>query len=164
MNSLKQTLAGRRRTATVVLAAAVVLGGAAATTAAYGEDHGRGGAQKTAGATAGTGGEDHGDHDDAGDAGDAALLKSAKVDIKQAVDTATKSVPGTATSADLDDEHGKAVWEVEVTDTKGTEHEVTVDATTGKVTEAGPDDSHEGHDSHDSHDGHDDRGGDRGED
>ncbi|MFF4148489.1 PepSY domain-containing protein [Streptomyces sp. NPDC001698] len=76
------------------------------------------------------------DHDqDTDDSGDAALAKSAKTGLGQAVDAALSKAPGTATSAELDDHHGKtAAWHVDVTDGQGTAHEVTVDAQTGKVT------------------------------
>ncbi|MEU6009495.1 PepSY domain-containing protein [Streptomyces sp. NPDC047453] len=76
------------------------------------------------------------DHDqDTDHSGDAALAKSARTGLGQAVDAAFSKAPGTATSAELDDHHGKtAAWHVDVTDGQGTAHEVTVDAQTGKVT------------------------------
>ncbi|MEV5873316.1 PepSY domain-containing protein [Streptomyces sp. NPDC052101] len=127
MKSLKRTLTGRRRTVAAVLAATVVLGGAGAATAtAFAED---GDHDDTPVAATTSPGTDHDDHDN-----DAALVRSAKVDIKQAADTATKSLAGTVTAVDLDGQKGKPVWKVDVTDSKGTEHEVSVNATDGKVT------------------------------
>ncbi|MFV5997941.1 PepSY domain-containing protein, partial [Streptomyces sp. NPDC056231] len=120
--SLKRTLTGRRRTVAAVVAATVVLGGAGATTAmAFADDHNHDAVTaRVAGAK-----QD-----------DSALAKSTGVDLKQAVDAALKSVQGTVTSVDLDKEQGKAAWEVEIVDANGAEHEVTVDAQTGKVTVA----------------------------
>lgn len=83
------------------------------------------------------------DQDDDHD-GDAALAKSAKTGLGQAVDAALDKVPGTATSAELDDGNGRfAVWEVDVTDAKGAEHEVTVDARSGKATATQTDDEYD---------------------
>ncbi|MFD8379156.1 PepSY domain-containing protein [Streptomyces sp. NPDC059679] len=93
------------------------------------------------------------DHDDTDD--DAALARSAKTSLSQAVDAALKKIPGTATSAELDDDNGRsAAWEIDVTDTKGAEHEVTVDARSGKVTAVQADDDH--HDRSGDNDGGDD--------
>ncbi|MEW2624735.1 PepSY domain-containing protein [Streptomyces sp. NPDC048106] len=55
-------------------------------------------------------------------------------DLPKAVDAALAKVSGTATSADLEHNHGTPAWHIDVTDSKGKNHEVTVDATTGKVT------------------------------
>ncbi|MGO4418904.1 PepSY domain-containing protein [Streptomyces sp. MCAF7] len=106
------------------------------------------------------------DHDDTGhdDTDEAALARSAKIGLGQAVDAALKKIPGTATSAELDDDNGRsAAWDIEVTDTKGAEHEVTVDARSGKVTAVRADDDRDGHDDHDRS-GDNDRGDDRDED
>ncbi|MCQ0004064.1 PepSY domain-containing protein [Actinomadura madurae] len=54
--------------------------------------------------------------------------------LAQAVDTALKAVPGTVEEAELDDEHGRAVWEVGVLPDRGTPRDVVVDAGDGKVT------------------------------
>lgn len=78
--------------------------------------------------------------EDADDHRDAAL---AKTGLGQAVDTALNKVPGTATSAELDDDHGRtAAWHIDVTDDQGAAHEVTVDAQTGKVTATHTDQGH----------------------
>ncbi|ADI10501.1 Propeptide PepSY amd peptidase M4 [Streptomyces bingchenggensis BCW-1] len=99
------------------------------------------------------------DHDDADD--EAALARSARTGLGQAVDAALKKIPGTATSAELDDDNGRsAAWHIDVTDAKGAEHEVTVDARSGKVTAVQADDDHDDHD----RSGDNDRGDDREED
>lgn len=72
---------------------------------------------------------------------DAARLKAlAKVDEAQAKAAALASVPGTADVAELGDENGNVVWEVEVTATDGSKHDVQVDAVNAKVLASGLDD------------------------
>lgn len=73
------------------------------------------------------------DDDDGDDDADPAALRKAKVTAPAAADAALKAVPGRVTSADFEHEHGKAVWEVDVAGRDGAEHEITVDAATGKV-------------------------------
>ncbi|MFF9572431.1 PepSY domain-containing protein [Streptomyces sp. NPDC014685] len=124
MKSLERAPVGRRRTVAAVLAATAAIGGAAATAAASPSDAGSG---VRTGVVAALPGTDNDDNDDA-------LIKNAKVDIKQAAEAAEKSVAGTVTAADLDGSMDKPVWKIDVTASDGTEHEVTVDATTGKVT------------------------------
>lgn len=67
------------------------------------------------------------------DKDEAAALRGAKVTVAAAEAAALKAVPGHATSAGFDRDEGRAVWEVDVTGADGTEHEVAVDAATGKV-------------------------------
>ncbi|MER5912427.1 PepSY domain-containing protein [Streptomyces sp. NPDC001982] len=117
MKSLNRPLTGRHRTVAVLLAAVVVLAGAgAATTAAVADDNGR----------------------DRDRVQDSVLVRSTKVDLKQAADTAARAVTGTVTSVELEGRRGNPVWEADVVDAKGTEHEVRVDARTGAVTAAQP--------------------------
>ncbi|MFI0822516.1 PepSY domain-containing protein [Streptomyces sp. NPDC021098] len=73
--------------------------------------------------------------DDAEDAAEArALLKSDKTGYDEAIAAALKSVPGTVTSYGLDDDdRGSAVWELDVLGKDHKSHEVTVDASNGKV-------------------------------
>ncbi|MFF3392732.1 PepSY domain-containing protein [Streptomyces sp. NPDC002669] len=123
MKSLEHAPAGSRRMVAAVLAATAALGGATTTATASSADGPR--TVRTA-VTAPSPGNDHDE--------DAALAKSAEVDIKRAAETAEKSVAGTVTAADLDGSPDKPVWKVDVTDSHGTEHEVTVNATDGKVT------------------------------
>ncbi|MEU3899559.1 PepSY domain-containing protein [Streptomyces sp. NPDC045251] len=79
------------------------------------------------------------DHDDDRDDGrdDAARASSAKVTAAEAVAAALKEAPGTAVSAELDDEDGddreRAVWEVDVLGGDGTWHSVRIDPGSGKV-------------------------------
>ncbi|WP_336113927.1 PepSY domain-containing protein [Streptomyces sp. PTD9-10] len=127
MKARLRTLTSRRRTVAAVLAATVVHGGAGAATAtAFADDSDH---DDTQVAATNSPGHDHDDHDN-----DATLIKNAKVDIKKAADTATNSVSDTVTAVDLEGSQGKPVWKVDVTDSQGTEHEVTVNATDGKVT------------------------------
>ncbi|WP_051833653.1 PepSY domain-containing protein [Streptomyces sp. NRRL S-646] len=104
MKALKRPLTGRRRTVAAVLA--VLLGGAGAATAV---------------AVA-----DDGDRD-------STRAASSRTDLKQAADTARKSVAGTVTSVELEGQQGKAVWKVDIVTDEGVEHEVTVDAADGKL-------------------------------
>jgi len=106
MKALKRPLTGRRRTVAAVFAATVLLGGAGAATAV---------------AVA-----DDGDHD-------STFATSSRTDLKQAADTARKSVAGTVTSVDLEGRQGKAVWKVDIVTDKGVEHEVTVNTADGKL-------------------------------
>ncbi|MEO3829612.1 PepSY domain-containing protein [Actinomadura sp. B10D3] len=77
--------------------------------------------------------------DDGTPAGDPSATTSAPsapapaVPLAQAVDTALKAVPGTVDEAELDDEHGRAVWEIDVLPDRGTPRNVVVDAGNGKV-------------------------------
>ena len=72
--------------------------------------------------------------DDADDKAEQAKLeKAAKIDAKAASKAATDKVPGTVDEADLDEVDGKVVYEVDVTAKDGTETDVIVDATNGKV-------------------------------
>ncbi|WP_433468806.1 PepSY domain-containing protein [Spirillospora sp. CA-128828] len=77
---------------------------------------------------------DRPDEDDDGDHwAEAAALRNAKVTVSDAAGAALKAVPGRVTSAEFEHDDGKAVWELDVTAQDGTEHEVTVNAVTGKV-------------------------------
>lgn len=108
MKALKRHLpTGRRRTVTAVLAAAVLLGGAGAATGVAVADGGtRDGGTRTGGSAVGA---------------------------KQAADAAVTSVAGTVTAVEREEEHGRTVWEVDVVDSRGTGHEVTVDGGDGGV-------------------------------
>ena len=61
------------------------------------------------------------------------LVKDAKVTINQAIKTASEKVPGMVVEAELEKEHGKTVWEVEVLGSDGNVTEVHIDATSGAV-------------------------------
>ncbi|MFE4380308.1 PepSY domain-containing protein [Streptomyces cyaneofuscatus] len=91
--------------------------------------------------------------------------RSSTVTLKQAADAALKTAPGSITSIDLDDDDddkgGKGNvlrWDVDVAGKDGKQHELKVDAKTGKVTVDRDDD---GDDRDDSADDRDDRNDDR---
>ena len=70
----------------------------------------------------------------------AALASLAKVDRAQAEQAALAKVPGTATAAELGNENGNVVWEIDVKGQDGAQHEVKVDAGNGTVLLAEVDD------------------------
>ncbi|MFJ8010171.1 PepSY domain-containing protein [Streptomyces fagopyri] len=72
-----------------------------------------------------SGPDDHGD--------DAARLRSARVTAAEALATALRRTPGTAASADLDDDRSTPTWEIGILAPGGTWYEVRVDAGTGEV-------------------------------
>ncbi|WP_414504912.1 PepSY domain-containing protein [Streptomyces sp. NEAU-L66] len=83
---------------------------------------------------------------------DRAQVKADKISQSQATAKALKAVPGTATSAELDDDrNGSLVWEVEVFGKDHKSHEVIIDAGSGKVLK-----QHIDHDDHDNNDDQDD--------
>ncbi|MFG3181811.1 MULTISPECIES: PepSY domain-containing protein [Streptomyces] len=75
-----------------------------------------------------------GDRDDARDDREeaAAQARGADVTAAEAIAAALERTPGTAVSAELDDD-GSRVWEVTVVKADGTEHDVRVSAGDGKV-------------------------------
>ncbi|MFJ5683061.1 PepSY domain-containing protein [Streptomyces sp. NPDC093099] len=111
--------------------------------------------------------DDDGDDDRDDDHGDdRAALRAASVDVRRAMAAALASVPGTVTSAEIDDDHDGR-WEIDVRGEDGRTHELNVHATTGKVTADRDDDSRDDHgddDGHDRHDDRDDHGDDRDDD
>ncbi|MFF9453091.1 PepSY domain-containing protein [Streptomyces flaveolus] len=68
---------------------------------------------------------------------DGARVTSVKVSAGDAVSAALREAPGTAVSAELDDEDGddgeRAAWEVDVLAGDGTWHRVRIDPSSGKV-------------------------------
>ncbi|MFJ9028167.1 PepSY domain-containing protein [Streptomyces sp. NPDC102274] len=109
------------------------------------------------------------DDDDDDHRDDRAALGAASVDVQRATAAALASVPGTVTSAEIDDDHN-GLWEIDVRGKDGRAHELNVHAKTGKVTvdryddsrddrgdDDGYDDGHDDSDDH-GHDGHDDDG------
>ncbi|MEE8600268.1 PepSY domain-containing protein [Euzebya tangerina] len=78
--------------------------------------------------------DDEGEESEADEAAEnAALAEQASLSAADAEAAATAAVPGTAAPAELEDEDGTVVYEVEVTDEAGTVHEVIIDANTGDV-------------------------------
>ncbi|MFE7466657.1 PepSY domain-containing protein [Streptomyces sp. NPDC057499] len=99
----------KRKIVIAAVTAAVLAGGTAATAVAFADDN------------------------DSEVRSSVASGHAAKVDVKEAVAAALKAVPGTATEAELDDEDGGLVWEVDVYGSDKARHDVTVDAGNGKV-------------------------------
>ncbi|WP_405409137.1 PepSY domain-containing protein [Streptomyces decoyicus] len=98
----------------------------------------------------------HTDRDDdaAQDAAETqALVKADKTGHEKATDKALKAVPGTVVSYSLDDNdrNGSAVWEVDVLGKDHKNHDVTIDAASGKVLN-----QHVDQDDNDAHGGDDD--------
>ncbi|WP_447968135.1 PepSY domain-containing protein [Nitrospira sp. M1] len=60
------------------------------------------------------------------------LVNSSKVTMAEAIDAAVKAVPGKAVEAEIDTEHDRTVFEVEVIDAAGKTQEVYIDAQTGE--------------------------------
>ncbi|QYA96893.1 PepSY domain-containing protein [Streptomyces anulatus] len=95
------------------------------------------------------------DDDDDNDDRDRHAPRSSAVTLNQAADAALRTAPGSITSIDLDDDddddrRGDVLrWDIDITGKDGKQHELRVDAKTGKVTV-----------DHDD-DGDDDRGDDR---
>lgn len=61
------------------------------------------------------------------------LADAAKVPIEQAIKSASEKAAGKVIEAELEKEHGKIVWEVEVVTAEGKIVKVHVDAGTGEV-------------------------------
>lgn len=101
----------KRKIVIAAVTAAVLAGGTAATAVALTDDDG---------------------HDGAG-RGSTASSATARVAVGEAVAAGLRAVPGTVTEAELDDEDGGLVWELDVYGSDRAWHDVTVDAGNGKV-------------------------------
>ncbi|MFG2006688.1 PepSY domain-containing protein [Spirillospora sp. NPDC048911] len=108
---------GRRLLVTVLAGGVIVAGGAATAFAANDGDDDR--AEQTAEVTA---------------------VRAAKISASGAAGIALRAVPGHVAAVDLDDDQGKAAWDVEVIGKDGKERALSVDAATGKVLSNTPDD------------------------
>ncbi|MFF8915116.1 PepSY domain-containing protein [Streptomyces sp. NPDC015032] len=119
----------KRKIVIAAVTAAVLAGGGAATAVALADDDSR----------------DHGTRSSA------ASGSTARVTVGDAVAAAVGAVPGTVTEAELDDEDGGLVWELDVYGSDQVRHDVTVDAGNGKVLgEHASDGDHDGRDGHDT--------------
>ncbi|MFG3526382.1 PepSY domain-containing protein [Streptomyces sp. NPDC047917] len=101
----------KRKFVIAAVTAAVLVGGTAATAVAFTDD-------------------------DSHDRGARSSVKSgdtARTGVAEAVTSAVRAVPGTVTEAELDDEDGGLVWELDVYGSDKVWHDVTVDAGNGKV-------------------------------
>ncbi|MDF6018756.1 PepSY domain-containing protein [Streptomyces sp. JH34] len=116
----------KRNIAIATLTAAVLVGGGLVTTAAFADSDSGVRDDRTASADRADGGSVP--------AGNAAT--TGRVGVDEAVGAALKAVPGTVTEAerdDDDDDHARAVWELDVYGSDNAWHDVTVDASSGKV-------------------------------
>ncbi|KOY15046.1 PepSY domain-containing protein [Paenibacillus xylanivorans] len=59
--------------------------------------------------------------------------QAASITKQQSIDAALKQTAGTVSDVQLETENGVTAYTVTIKDATGTQHEVTVDATTGKV-------------------------------
>jgi uncharacterized membrane protein YkoI len=73
------------------------------------------------------------DADEKDKKGKVEMAGAAKVTIDQAVKTASDKVPGKVIEAELESEHHKLIWEVEVVTAENKVMEIHIDAETGAV-------------------------------
>lgn len=64
---------------------------------------------------------------------DALAVTSASVSLNHAVDLALQKVPGTPVAVQFEDNHGKAVWNVEILAYDQTVHVLDIDAASGDL-------------------------------
>ncbi|MEU3218826.1 PepSY domain-containing protein [Streptomyces sp. NPDC006971] len=117
----------KRRIVVAAVAAAVLVGGGTATAVAFADDEG---------------------HDRDAARSSAPGAGTARVDVGDATAAAVEAVPGTVTEAELDDEDGTVVWELDVYGSDGRWHDVTVDAGRGTVLGTHAADDRDGRDAH----------------
>ncbi|WP_327208050.1 PepSY domain-containing protein [[Kitasatospora] papulosa] len=125
----------KRNIAVATLTAAVLVGGGLVATAAFADSDSGGKDDRTAAADRAAG--------DTGAAG--------RVGVDGAVAAALKAVPGTVTEAERDeddDDRARAVWELDVYGSDQVWHDVTVDASSGKVLSDREDDGDDDRDRH----------------
>ncbi|SCD78853.1 Uncharacterized membrane protein YkoI [Streptomyces sp. BpilaLS-43] len=119
----------KRTIAISAVTAAVLVGGGVATAVAFADDDGgKGRDQVTRSA----------------DRAEQSRATGGRVTLDEALAAALKSVPGTVTEAELDDDDddgGRTVWELDVYGTDKAWHDVTVDAGSAKVLSARDDDN-----------------------
>ncbi|MFJ7236607.1 PepSY domain-containing protein [Streptomyces olivaceus] len=151
----------RRNIVIAAVTAAALIGGGTATALATTGDDGRGTAPRADVSVSDDGGvRDEADGRD-GDRRDGPGASSAKVTAAEAIAAALRDTPGTAVSAELDDEdedgdrdgdddrddrRERAAWEVDVLSGDGTWHSVRVDPASGQVLGSHADDEDDGDD------------------
>ncbi|MEV5681856.1 PepSY domain-containing protein [Streptomyces sp. NPDC052164] len=118
----------KRNIAVAAVTAAVLIGGAAATTVAFADDDSDRTARSTGSGTAPKTITTDGDDDTA-----RTVTGTTTISLDEAVAAALKSVPGTVTEAELDDDEDRDVWELDVYGSDKVWHDVTVDARNGTV-------------------------------
>ncbi|OCC08697.1 PepSY domain-containing protein [Streptomyces sp. PTY087I2] len=135
----------KRNVTIAAITAAVLIGGTTAATVAFADSDGDRDRTPTRSASAASLADDRDDRDDRTDDRAPAAAKSVRISLDQAVAAALKSVPGTVTEAELDDDDddhgGRAVWELDVRGSDKKWHDVTVDAADGKVLRTRDDDN-----------------------
>ncbi|MEV0254355.1 PepSY domain-containing protein [Streptomyces sp. NPDC050732] len=123
----------KRNIVIATVAAAALIGGGTATAFAVGGDDDSAANRSSVQLKDHDRGDDDGKDDDRDDAAEnTAEAKAAKVTAADAIKAALADTKGTAVSAELDDEDGGLVWDVDLLNGK-TWHSVEVDAGTGKV-------------------------------
>ncbi len=60
------------------------------------------------------------------------MSKASQISIEQAIQAATKEVPGRVIKAELEKEHGPLMWEIEIVTSEGKVQEVHLDGVSGK--------------------------------
>jgi hypothetical protein len=117
----------------LALVGIIALAGVAVAFAAGGDDDGDGdgGEQFKGSVAAPAENGDEGSHDEAAEARQ--LQDLAKIDQSAAEKAALQAVPGTVESAELEEENGYVVYEVQVAGDDGQDYHVDVDAGNGKV-------------------------------
>ncbi|MGW1291933.1 PepSY domain-containing protein [Streptomyces sp. NPDC002533] len=142
----------KRNVTVAAITAAVLIGGTTAATVAFADGDGDRDRTPARSASAVSLADADASDDRTDDASDdrsddraPAAAKNTRITLDQAVATALKSVPGTVTEAELDDDDddhgGRAVWELDVRGSDKKWHDVTVDATDGKVLRTRDDDN-----------------------
>jgi len=63
------------------------------------------------------------------------LGRTARISIEQAIQTAKQQVSGKVIEAELEEEHGKRVWEVEIMTTDDRIRKIYIDSETGGIAE-----------------------------
>ncbi|MFH9267070.1 PepSY domain-containing protein [Streptomyces sp. NPDC017546] len=127
----------KRNVTIAAITAAVLIGGTTAATVAFADNGDRTPARSASAVSLADDARD--------DDGAPAAAKTTRITLDRAVAAALKSVPGTVTEAELDDDDddhdGRAVWELDVRGSDKRWHDVTVDAGNGKVLKTRDDDN-----------------------
>ncbi|WP_326720616.1 PepSY domain-containing protein [Streptomyces sp. NBC_00243] len=114
-----------------VAAAALVGGGTATALAVTGDDGAPSQLSEVRAASDGRADDVREDEDGRDD--DATVAKSTKVTAADALAGALRHTPGTAVSAELDDDDDAVTWDIDILDSASKWHSVHVDPATGKV-------------------------------
>lgn len=55
------------------------------------------------------------------------------IDLLAAIEIARSAVPGTVLESEIEDENGLIIWEIEITDSAGSSHEIEINALTSEI-------------------------------